>query len=91
MITNRKVRRAMKAIGLGDKEPQDQSSIQKEYFQSCAAAGELQYKIGEFQAELKNLNDKIRKLNQAYTQLLAEQKSGGGEPQSPPSQPKENA
>lgn len=95
MSLNRKARRALKAIGLGKEAPKDPQSLQKEYFQACAAAGELQYKIGEFQSQLKELNETIRKLNVAYAEVLTEQRaaaasnSGGGEQSTPPSSPSE--
>lgn len=83
----------MKAVGLEKGSKADIPTIQKEYFQACAAAGELQYKINEFQTELKKLNDNIRNLNKTYTELLTEQRaaaasnSGGEGPSASPSQP----
>jgi len=69
---NRKARRMMKAIGLGGKENLDPQAISKEYIQACAEAGELQYKIEEFQESLKELNERIRKLNRSYAEISAE-------------------
>lgn len=90
---NRKLRRAMKAIGLGKKEVDSTSAqdLAKQYGQACAEAGELQYKIVEFQRSLEELNDRIRKLNVAYAEKLAEQramassKKGGEAPPASPS------
>lgn len=66
---NRKQRRALKARKIA--MPQSQDEIKQEYFQLCAQAGELQYKIEEFNIQLKNLNMKIASLNKAFSEAVA--------------------
>lgn len=72
---NRKLRRTLKAIGIGKDTPIEGNEIRKQYFQACAEAGELQYKIGEFQSTLKDVNDKLKKLNVAFSELAQEEKA----------------
>ncbi len=92
---NRKVRRLLKSIGLGKSTPKDQEALLKEFSQCVAEAGQLQYKISVHQEELSELNLRIRKLNQAYTEILTEQRAaassqqGGEAPSTSPSSPKQ--
>lgn len=68
---NRKMKRALAAVGLGKKAPAaDENTIRNEYHQRCAQAGELQYKIGEFTVALKQLNNEIKQLNAQYSEIL---------------------
>jgi hypothetical protein len=76
---NRKARRMLKSIGLGGKESSDPKVIAQQYMQACAEAGELQYKIIELQEGLDTLNDRIRKLNRSYAEILAESKAAAPE------------
>lgn len=85
---NRKLRRAMKAIGLNSKNtnPVNADDIQKQYHMACAQAGDMQYRMEELKRVLKDKNEEIRKLNTAYSEYLAQQtaeatpsKAGAGE------------
>ncbi len=67
---NRKQKRAAKATGL-----RNGNAISQEYLQKCAQAGELQYKILQFQEELLKANDEIKALNQEYAALPADKKT----------------
>jgi len=91
---NRKLRRALKAINLVDRDiPKTKQEIQNKYFRLCAQAGELQYKITVFEEELAQLNSDIKKLNQAMHEVQAEENSqpktqsnqGGSEASAEPS------
>lgn len=68
---NRKQRRSLKAIGaplsLPEKSPEDQ--LKEEYYQACAEAGELQFKIKQFEAGLQAVNQKIAEVNKRYVEL----------------------
>lgn len=67
---NRHERRALKARKVSmPKKTQDE--IKQEYFQMCAQAGELQYRIAEFQSQLKELNGNIQSLNRDFSEALA--------------------
>lgn len=72
---NRKLRRTLKALGIGKKDGKPgMADIRQQYYQKCAEAGELQYKIREFNEALGGLNKEIGKLNVAYSELLAEER-----------------
>jgi len=74
---NRKARRILRSIGLTNpkKDIKERNELLQEYYKTCAEAGELQYKIEEFQNELNKLNQKIRKLNRANVEIMAEQRA----------------
>jgi hypothetical protein len=75
---NRKARRILKSIGIGKEEKPSPETIQTDYLRACAEAGELQYKIGEFQSQLVELNTRLQKLNRAYAEVQAEQRAASG-------------
>lgn len=47
-------------------------SIQAEYMQGCAKAGDMQYRINCFKLDLASLNDHLRGLNQEAMKLKQE-------------------
>lgn len=51
-------------------EAKTKEQLRDEYFQLCAQAGELQYKIEQYADGLKQLNGDIARLNKAYTEAL---------------------
>lgn len=76
MQLNRKLRRSLKAIGLsGTTTPEAANDIKNQYYRACAEAGELQYKIGQFQEALASLNAKLAKLNVAFSEVQAEERA----------------
>lgn len=88
---NRKLKKALKAVGLAKKDDAQSSEleIRQKHYHLCAQAGELQYKIGEFQSQLNDLNKEIRGLNKAMYELLATRPKEGAPEVSvgaPPSQ-----
>jgi predicted nucleic acid-binding Zn-ribbon protein len=68
--------------------------IQKEYQTLCARAGDMQYKIFCFKADLDSLNKKLIELNQEAIKLKESQdgqtssspETGSGEPRQDPSE-----
>lgn len=75
-MLNRQMRRAAKAVGLvgaTPKESRKPEEVRKDYAQACAAAGELQYKLVEFQTELNRINESIRSLNQEFATIPKEE------------------
>lgn len=76
---NRKVKRMINALKRGGKASRIETEIRNEYLQECARAGELQYKLGEMQKALVELNNKIRTLNLEYTHILETKKETASE------------
>jgi hypothetical protein len=52
-----------------DQAPRTEETIRNEYLNICAQAGELQFKIGQMQAALTEVNGKLTALNQEYVTL----------------------
>jgi chromosome segregation ATPase len=70
---NRKQRRAMKAIGAPltipvENKPHEEA-LKEEYYRACAEAGELQFKLKQFEAALQSVNLKISDINKRYAEL----------------------
>lgn len=68
-----KWKKVLKAVGAG--KATDGNAIRQEYYNKCAQAGELQYKIGEFEKALKNLNNEIAQLNETFGKLNEAEKN----------------
>ena len=49
-----------------------EQELKEQYFQKCAQAGELGYKMIQFEDDLRSLQDDIAALNKEYHQLLVD-------------------
>jgi hypothetical protein len=47
-----------------------ETELRDEYIKGCAEAGELQYKIAQFQKDLAKKNVELEKLNRAYYNVI---------------------
>lgn len=75
---NRSLRKALRAVGLGKREDVSIEGLQTQYYRRCADAGELQYRIGQFQQELKDINSEIFKLSVALSEVLTQKRAEAG-------------
>lgn len=62
--------------------PEQQSpeeQLKEEYYKACAEAGELQFKLKQFEAALNSVNVKISDVNKRYAELKQSQEPKASE------------
>lgn len=59
-------------------KPAPKDALRQQYVDECFKAGDLQYKIAQYQAELGLVNDKLKNINLEFA-AIAEQESKDAE------------